>query len=314
MENMIYSSARRNAKSSYWHRVLRNYDLYLMLIPVVAYFVIFKYLPMYGVQIAFKDFSGIRGIAGSPWVGLKHFLRFFNSYFFMQTMGNTILISLYSLVIGFPAPILLALMMNEVANAFFRRTVQTATYAPYFISTVVVVGMLQLFLSPQSGFVNEAIVALGGKSINFMYDAKWFKTIFVLSGVWQSAGWGSIIYMAALTGIDPQLHESAIIDGASRIQRIWHINLPGILPTVVIMLILACGSIMSVGFDKVFLMMNDLNRSSAEVISTYTYKVGLLQTEYSFASAVGLFDSLINLMLLIIVNTFAKKVGETSLW
>lgn len=304
----------RPLKSAWQSRVLRNWDLYLLFIPVVAYFIIFHYIPMYGVQIAFKRFSGAAGIWGSPWVGLEHFLRFFRSYYFSQLIGNTVMISLYALAVGFPVPIILALMMNEVGSNTFRRTVQTVTYAPHFISTVVVVGMLQLFLSPQSGFINQILASFGLAKVNFLYEPRWFKTLYVLSGVWQGAGWGSIIYMAALTGIDPQLHEAAIIDGARRLQRIWHINLPGILPTAVIMLILACGSIMSVGFEKVFLMMNDLNRSSADVISTFVYRVGLIQTDYSFASAVGLFNSLINLVLLALVNTIARKVGETSLW
>lgn len=304
----------QSLKPNTWGRIVRNWDLYLLFIPVVAYFVIFHYIPMYGVQIAFKRFSGTAGIWGSPWVGVEHFQRFFRSYYFKQLIGNTVTISLYSLVVGFPMPIILALMMNEVHSSKFRRTVQTVTYAPHFISTVVIVGMLQLFLSPQAGFINKIITALGAQSVNFMYEPGWFKTIYVLSGVWQGAGWGSIIYMAALTGIDPQLHEAAIIDGAKRIQRIWHINIPGILPTAVIMLILASGNIMSVGFEKVFLMMNDLNRSSADVISTFVYRVGLIQTDYSFASAVGLFNSVINLFLLILVNSVARKISETSLW
>lgn len=304
----------QSLKSNTWGRIIRNWDVYLLFLPVIAYFIIFHYIPMYGVQIAFKRFSGTAGIWGSPWVGVEHFQRFFRSYYFKQLIGNTVTISLYALIVGFPMPIILALMMNEVHSSKFRRTVQTVTYAPHFISTVVIVGMLQLFLSPQAGFINKIITALGAQFINFMYEPGWFKTIYVLSGVWQGAGWGSIIYMAALTGIDPQLHEAAIIDGAKRLQRIWHINIPGILPTAVIMLILASGNIMSVGFEKVFLMMNDLNRSSADVISTFVYRVGLIQTDYSFASAVGLFNSVINLFLLIMVNTVARKISETSLW
>ncbi len=295
-------------------RVLRNWDLYLLILPVIIYFIIFNYIPMYGVQIAFKRFAGSLGIWGSPWIGFDHFTRFFKSYYFTQLIGNTLGISLYSLVLGFPMPIILAMMMNEVGSKVFRRTVQTVTYAPHFISTVVIVGMLQLFLSPQSGFINRIIESVGLPAVNFMYEAKYFKTIYVLSGIWQGTGWGSIIYMAALTGIDPQLHEAAIIDGAKRLQRIWYINLPGILPTAVIMLILACGNIMGVGFEKVFLMMNDLNRSAADVISTFVYRAGLIQSDYSFASAVGLFNSVINLVLLFLVNTIARKISETSLW
>ncbi len=301
-------------KSKFWHKALRNWQLYLMFLPVFLYFLVFHYFPMYGIQIAFKDFSGALGIWGSPWVGLTHFERFFNSNNFSEVLWNTVTISLYSLVVSFPCPILLALMLNEVKNRFFKKVVQTITYAPYFISVVVLAGMIILFLSPQSGIFNMLREALGAEPINFMYEGKYFKTIYVLSGVWQSTGWGSIIYLSALAGIDPALHEAAVIDGASRLKRIWHINLPGILPTVCIMLIMNCGSIMNVGFEKVFLLMNDINRSSAEVISTYVYKVGLQQSQYSFSTAIGLFNSFINFILLITVNTIVKKLDQTSLF
>ena len=247
-------------------------------------------------------------------MGLEHFQRFFNSNNFGETIYNTITISLYSLVVGFPVPILLALMLNEVKNKFFKKTVQTVTYAPYFISVVVMAGMIILFLSPSSGVINQMRKAMGLETINFMYESKYFKTIYVLSGVWQNMGWGSIIYLSALAGIDPALHEAAVIDGASRLKRIWHINLPGILPTVCIMLIMNCGSLMNVGFEKVFLMINDLNRSAAEVISTYVYKVGLQQSQYSFSAAINLFNSVINFLLLITVNTVVKKLDQASLF
>ncbi len=302
------------AKSKFWHKALRNWQLYLMFLPVFLYFLIFHYFPMYGIQIAFKEFSGALGIWGSPWVGFVHFERFFNSNNFGEVLWNTITISLYSLVVSFPCPILLALMLNEVKSRFFKKTVQTITYAPYFISVVVLAGMIILFLSPQSGIFNMMREALGMEPINYMYEGKYFKTIYVLSGVWQSTGWGSIIYLSALAGIDPALHEAAVIDGASRLKRIWHINLPGILPTVCIMLIMNCGSLMNVGFEKVFLLMNDINRSSAEVISTYVYKVGLQQSQYSFSTAIGLFNSVINFILLISVNAIVRKLDQTSLF
>ena len=247
-------------------------------------------------------------------MGLEHFQRFFNSNNFGETIYNTITISLFSLVVGFPVPILLALMLNEVKNKFFKKTVQTMSYVPYFISVVVMAGMIILFLSPSSGVINQMRKAMGLETINFMYESKYFKTIYVLSGVWQNMGWGSIIYLSALAGIDPALHEAAVIDGASRLKRIWHINLPGILPTVCIMLIMNCGSLMNVGFEKVFLMMNDLNRSAAEVISTYVYKVGLQQSQYSFSTAINLFNSVINFLLLITVNTVVKKLDQASLF
>ncbi|WP_442951651.1 ABC transporter permease [Paenibacillus sp. GYB003] len=282
--------------------------------PVLVYFIVFHYMPMYGVQIAFKDFIATKGIWGSPWVGLKHFDRFFDSYFFWRLLKNTLGISLYELAVGFPIPIVLALMINEVRHKGYKKFIQTVTYAPHFLSTVVLVGIVIMFLSPTSGIVNTIIKAFGGEPIFFMTKPEWFKTVYVLSGVWQQMGWSSIIYLAALAGIDPGLHEAARVDGASRLQRIWHINLPGIMPTVVILLILNIGSLMGVGFEKVFLMQNSLNTESSDVISTYVYRSGLLGAQYSFASAVGLFNSVVNFVLLLTVNRIAKAVNQSSLW
>lgn len=294
--------------------IKKNWDLYLLIAPVTVYFIIFKYLPMYGVQIAFKNFIPKRGIWDSPWVGLKHFLRFFNSFNFEQLITNTLGISLYSLIVGFPIPILLALMMNEVKNRYFKKSVQTMTYIPHFLSTVVLVGMVTAFLSPSNGVINKFIVAFGGKPIYFMAEPGWFKSLYVFSGVWQSAGWGSIVYMAALAGIDVELYEAAIMDGASKLQRLLHITIPCLLPTATVLLILDVGRIMNVGFEKVFLMQNSLNMSSSDVISTYVYRVGLLGSDFSFSSAVDLFNSVINFILLVVVNQISKKFGETSLW
>ncbi|MDI6618425.1 MAG: ABC transporter permease subunit [Clostridiales bacterium] len=296
------------------NKILYNYDLYLLLLPSFIYVIIFHYYPLYGLQIAFKDFIPTKGIWGSPWVGFEHLKRFFNSYYFWTLIKNTLGISLYSLIVGFPIPIILALMLNEVKSNFFKKLVQTVTYAPHFISTVVMVGIILAFLSPTSGILNTLIKFLGGEPIAFMQKPEWFKTIYVFTGVWQGAGWGSIIYLAALAGIDPQLHEAALMDGATRLQRIWYINIPGILPTIVILLILRSGSIMNVGFEKVFLMQNQLNMEASDVISTYVYRSGLLQAQYSFSSAVGLFNSVINCFLLVIVNSITRKIGETSLW
>lgn len=254
------------------------------------------------------------GFWRSQWVGLEHFERFFRSYYSTQVIANTILISVYSLAVGMPLPILLAILMNEVRNKAFKRTVQTVTYAPYFISTVVMCSMIYLFLSPQSGVINRLLMALGGESIYFMGKPALFKTIYVLTGVWQYTGWNSIIYMAALSGIDPQLHEAAMIDGAGRFRRIWHINLPGLIPTMVILLILNSGSLMTVGFEKIFLLQNDLNRSASEVISTLVYNQGLIQHDYSYSAAVSLFNSVVNCILLVTVNQIARRVSETSLW
>lgn len=307
----LNTSSRR---SKIKKQIKKRWQLYIMILPVIAYFVIFHYVPMYGVQIAFKDFIASKGITGSEWVGFKHFIRFFDSYHFWRLMKNTLGIGVYELLVGFPVPIILALMINEVRLKFFKRTVQTVTYAPHFLSTVVLVGMIIIFLSPDSGVVNQVIQLFGGKEISFLTEPKWFKTVYVFSGVWQSMGWSSIIYLAALAGIDPQLHESAIMDGANRWQRIWNINIPGILPTIIILLILNTGSIVSVGFEKVFLMQNDLNLEASDVIATYVYRSGILDAEFSFASAVGLFSTIINFILLITVNSIAKKVGQTSLW
>jgi len=291
-----------------------NWDLYLIFLPVIIYYVVFHYVPMYGVQIAFKDFNSALGIWGSKWVGLDHITRFFNGYFIGRLIRNTLGISFYSLAVGFFTPILLAVLLNEVRHSAFKRTVQTVTYAPHFLSTVVMVGMLVAILSPNNGLINNFIKLFGGKPINFMTDPDWFKTLYVFSGVWQATGYGSIIYLAALSGISPELHESAQIDGASRLRRIWHINLPGILPTIMIMFILACGNLMSVGFEKVFLMQNAANQPASDVISTYVYRVGIQGAQYSFSAAVGLFNSIVNFIMLTVANQLSKRITETSFW
>jgi putative aldouronate transport system permease protein len=292
----------------------KNWDLYLLLLPVIVYFAIFKYGPIYGVQIAFKEYIPANGFLGSPWVGFKHFARFFNSYNFWELIRNTIGISLYQLVAAFPAPILLALMINEVGNKWFKKAVQTITYAPHFLSTVVIVGMLTLFLSPRNGLVNQALMAWGGKPIYFMAEAAWFKTLYVFSGIWQDIGWGSIIYMATLAGIDVEMYEAASIDGANKLQRLVYMTIPCLMPTVVIMLIMEFGHIMNVGFEKVFLMQNDLNISASRVISTYVYAVGIEEYQFSYSAAIDFFNAFINFGLLIAVNRFAKRMTEISLW
>ncbi len=311
---MAAMSGGRKRQGRVIRAIIRHWQLYVLIAPVLVYFVVFHYIPMYGVQIAFKDFIATKGIGGSPWVGFKHFIRFFDSYFFWRLLKNTLGISLYELAVGFPIPIVLALLINEVRHKGYKKFVQTVTYAPHFLSTVVLVGLVIMFLSPTSGIINTLMKALGGEPISFMTKPEWFKTIYVLSGVWQQMGWSSIIYLAALAGIDPGLHEAAKVDGATRLQRIWHINLPGIMPTVVILLILNIGSLMGVGFEKVFLMQNSLNNESSDVISTYVYRSGLLGAQYSFAAAVGLFNSVVNFILLLTVNRIAKAVNQASLW
>ena len=295
-------------------RVSRAWQLYLLLLPTFGFILLFQYVPMYGVVIAFKNFKPYLGIMGSKWIGFRHFQRFFDSASFWRLIGNTLTLSVYSLVAGFPIPILLALLMNMVRRTGFKKTVQLVTYAPHFISTVVIVGMLNVFLSKNFGLANHLIAALGGRRLFFLGEPDWFRGLYVWSGVWQSMGWGSIIYLAALSSIDPELHEAAVVDGASLLQRVRHIDIPGILPTVVILLILQVGRVMSVGFEKAYLMQNALNLPKSEIISTFVYKVGLLDAQFSFSAAVGLFNSVINFILLIGVNRVAKALGQSGLW
>src|SRR5690625_1595290 len=291
----------------------RNWQIYIFLLPAVIYFIVIHYIPMYGVQIAFKDFIATKGIWGSPWLGFDHFIRFFDSYYFWRLLKNTIILSGYQLIL-FPLPIILSLSLHEVRNGVFKKWAHTRTYAPHFISVVVIVGMIVIFLDPATGLVNRMIVAFGGDAIPFLTSPKWFRHVFTWSGVWQTLGWGSIIYLAALAGVSPELHEAAKVDGASRMQRIIHINIPSILPTIVVLFILNIGSFMTVGFEKVLLMQNDLNVSTSDVIQTFVYQTGLLEGQYSFAAAIGLFDSLINISLLVVFNYVARKTSDTSLW
>ena len=299
----------------------RNWSLYLLVIPGILYFLIFLYWPMYGVVIAFKDFSPSKGILGSPWAKVrgvqdvfKHFKNFFSSIHFERTMRNTVLISLYNLAVGFPVPLILAILMNELQNRKFKQVVQTVTYLPHFISTIVLCGMLWIFMRSDTGLFNILRAKMGLPSINFLNESKYFKTIYVLSGVWQNAGWGTIIYMATLSSLDTQMYEAAMIDGASRPQTVWFITLPCLMPTAIMLLILDCGSFMSVGFEKVFALQTDLTLEVSDVISTLVYRKGIQETSYSFSSAVGLFNSLINCFLLLTVNFISGRVANISLF
>ena len=292
----------------------RDHQLYLLALPAVLFFALFHYVPMYGVQLAFKKFVASLGITGSPWVGFAHFEKFFNSYLFWRLIRNTIGISLYQLAAGFPVPIVIALMLNQMRTPRYKRVVQTALYAPHFISIVVMAGMLYTLLSPVSGMVNHLIKALGGEPVNFLSEVKWYKTIYVASEVWQHAGWKAIIYMAVLAGINPSLYEAAMIDGATMMQRIVHIELPLIMPTIVILLILTMGQIMNVGFQKAYLLQNLLNAEASEIIATYIYKVGLIKAQYDYSTAINLFNTLINMVLLISVNQIAKVMRQATLW
>lgn len=298
-----------------WKRQMkRSWQLYLIIALPVILIGIFNYGPMYGLQIAFKDFVPTKGFSGSEWVGLKHFKTFVESYQFGRLIKNTLVISLYSLIANFSAAIILAVAVNECGCKWYKKTVQMITYAPHFISTVVMGGIILMVLSPHSGIVNNVIQALGGEAVDFMARPEYFKHIYVWSGVWQGMGFNSIIYISALAGIDPTLHEAAVMDGASRFQRIRHVDLPGIAPTIIIMLIMNCGHIMTIGYEKILLLQNSVNMSASDVISTYVYRSGLENAQYSFSTAVGLFNSVVNCILLVLVNWIAGRVSETSLW
>lgn len=294
--------------------LIKHWQLYLIVIPPALFFLIFKYYPMLNAVLAFKDYNVTKGIWGSPWVGFKHFELFFDNPIFWTLMKNTLLISGYLLLAGFPIPIVLALALNEVRHGKFKRFVQLVSFAPYFISTVVMVSIIMLFLAPRLGFVNVAMNHLGLPSINFLGEPGMFRSIYVWSDIWQTAGYSAVIFLAALAGVDPSLYEAAKVDGASRFQKIRHIDLPGIMPTITIVFILNVGSVMSLGFEKVYLLQNPLNKVNSEVIATYVYQIGLLNANYSFATAVGLFNSCINLLLLVIVNRVAKRLSNTSIW
>lgn len=314
LQNGIWAQNRMKKARSRNRLIKKNWQLYLFILLPVAYVIIFHYVPMYGITLAFKDFRMKQGIMGSPWIGTKYFEQFFKSPNFWLLLKNTLALSLYSLIAGFPAPIILALALNEVKHLRFKKTVQMVTYAPHFISMVVMVGMIIEYLAPRSGFINTVIKMLGGDAVNFMGQPNMFRSIYVWTGVWQGMGYGAIIYIAALSGIDPTLYEAAIIDGANRFQKMIHIDIPGIAPTIIILLILSLGRVMNVGFQKAFLMQNPMNASKSEIIATYVYKIGLLNGQFSFSTAVGFFNSVINFILIIIVNQIARKVGETSLW
>jgi putative aldouronate transport system permease protein len=297
-----------------WNRIWRARQLYLLLAPTVVYFAVFKYWPMYGVQIAFRDYQADAGFLGSPWVGFVHFERFFNSHLFWDLLSNTVWLAVFNLLVVFPVPIFLALMLNQIRMGKFRRFAQTVLYAPNFISTVVIVGMLYVFLAPRSGLVNNLIVFMGGDPIFFMGESEWFRPVYVGSSLWQEAGFAMVIYLAALAGIDPSLHEAAKMDGATRFQRIRHVDVPGISSTISVLFILSIGNLLNIGFEKALLMQTPLNKDTSQIIQTYVYETGLLQAQFSFSAAVGLFNSLINLALLLTFNQVARRARQASLF
>lgn len=315
--SQIKSNVKLKKDSSFWNRMYKdlkiNKYVYIMAIPMIVYFILFHYMPMYGVIIAFKDFNPRAGILGSDWVGLKHFRAFFKSVYLGRIVRNTALISLYSLLWGFPAAIILALLLNELRKDTFKRCVQTISYLPHFISLVVICGMIVDFTST-NGLVNSILSKFGVKPENWLTKPEWFRTIYISTGIWQDIGWDSIIYLAALSSVDPALYEAAIIDGAGRWKQLLHVTLPGIAPTIVIMLILNIGGLMSVGFEKIILLYNPITYETADVISSYVYRRGIIDADYSFSTAVGLLESVIGFTLIAIANKFSQKVSETSLW
>lgn len=291
----------------------RNYCLYIFAIPIFIYFIMFKYVPMFGLVIAFKNFSLGKGVFGSDWVGFKYFMEFFNSVYFTRTLTNTLTLSILSILFNFPFPIIFALLLNEIKAGKLKRFVQTSSYLPHFISMVVICGIITDFCS-SDGLITSLIVALGGDKINYLADSRYFRTIFVTSGVWQTFGWSSIIYIAALTGIDEQLYEAAAIDGATRWQRVWHITIPGIANTIIILLIMRLGHVLSVGYEKVILLYTPQTYDVADIISSYNYRLGIIEARYGYSTAVGLFQSIINIIVLVISNGLSRKYSETSLF
>ena len=310
---MKKKNATPKHKQGFLAGVKESRALYLLMLPSIIIFLLFTYYPMYGVIIAFKNFTPADGIWGSEWVGLKNFIQYFNSYQFGLTIRNTIVISLYTILVTFPLPIALALMCNQIRAKKYKKFFQVSTYLPHFISTVVMCGMLILFLSPSTGIISKIVGLFGFELPNLMGSAAAFPHIYVWSEAWQHVGWDSILYIAALSSVDPSLYEAATMDGAGKWKKMLHIDVPALMPTVTIMLILRMGSVMSVGFEKVYLLQNTLNSSTSEIISTYVYKMGLISNQYSLSSAIGLFNNVINLALLLLVNAISKKLSDTSL-
>lgn len=309
-KKMTFSQKRQKVMRKLW----KMRYAYLMLLPVIIYFALFKYWPMYWLRMAFYDFKVLRGFDGSKFVGLKHFIRFFESTDFWMLLTNTLSINFSVLLFVFPVPIVFALLLNEVQSAPFKKAIQTVSYLPYFISTMIVVAMINTLLSPSVGIVNRVIKMMGGEAIYFMGSEKYFRPVYILSAIWQNTGWSAIVYLSALTAIDPTLYEAAIVDGAGRMRQVWHITLPGIRSTIIIMFILQLGKIMNVGFEKVYLLQNPLNLGASEVISTYLYKKGIINANYSYSTAIGLFNAVINFGMVLISNTISRKVGEISMW
>jgi ABC-type polysaccharide transport system, permease component len=301
-------------KKSIFRTMRQQYELYLLFLIPLVWYIVFQYVPLYGVQIAFRRFNPGLGITNSPWVGMQYFKQFFNSYYFSDVLLNTLILNVYQMALGFPMPIILALMIHELQSNRLKKLVQNVTYIPYFLSMVVVASMLRLFSNPNYGLFNQIFGLFGVPPHEYFVKAEHFRSLYVFSGVWQNMGFNSVIYIAALAGIDPQLYEAANIDGASRLRKIWHISLPGILPTIVILFIMRIGSLMNVGFEKVLLMQNPVNLETSEVIASFIYKNGIQKGNFSYSAAVGIFNSIINLILLAGSNLVSRRITESSLW
>lgn len=317
MNGVIQLGKNKEKKTSFLYRLradfVKHKYVYMIAFPVLIYYIVFKYIPMYGIVMAFQDFSIGKGFFDSPWVGLKHFESFFGSMYFWDILRNTFLISLYDLIWSFPAPIIFAILLNEIKSVKFKKLTQTITYMPHFISAVVICGMIKDFTS-SNGIVTQLLVWLGMDQQNLLMVPDYFRTIYVASGIWQGIGWSSIIYLAALTSIDNQLYEAAALDGAGKLKQIIHVTLPGITPTIVILLVMRLGNMLNVGFEKILLLYNPMTYEKADVISTFVYRKGLIEANYSYGAAVGLFNTAINLILLILANKISKRLTETSLW
>ncbi|OMF04941.1 protein lplB [Paenibacillus sp. FSL H7-0331] len=311
----MYPSTGKSATGSgRWKLALRDRWLYVMLLPGILYFILFKYLPMWGVLIAFQNYQPFRGFLYSDWVGTRHFIRFFSEPAFWMLFRNTVMLALYNLIFFFPLPIVIALMLNEIRKEVFKRFVQTMVYIPHFFSWVVVVGVVYILFTVEGGVINELIVRAGGEPINFLISGEWFRTMIMAEVIWKETGWGTIIFLAALAGVDPQLYEAAKMDGAGRARQIWHITLPAIRSTIVILFILRLGHFLDTGFEQIILMLNAMNREVGEVFDTYVYSVGINQAQFSYSTAVGLFKSFVGLILVLSANAISKKFGEEGIY
>lgn len=308
----IRNNNRTSNSASLGKRILKHWDLYLLLIPGIIITIIFKYIPMYGIQIAFRDYNAVDGFWGSEWIGLDWFVKFFHNYNSTRMIRNTLLLSLYTLLWSFPLPIIISLLLNQVKGVRFRKTIQTVIYAPHFISIMVLCGIIKIFLSPYGGLFNVIAQAFGGMPIDFLGEPSLFRTIYVTSGIWQDTGWGTILYLATLSGVDTQLYDAAKVDGANKFKLIRHVDIPVLVPIIVIQLIMSFGNLMNVGFEKAFLLQTDLNSPMSDIIATYIYRQGILKAQYSYSTAVGLFNTAVNLVLLYVVSKICKKMSNIS--